>query len=212
MRNWYKTFGLWLRRFIRKDINIFLSPVHLRHIRRYQFAREVISAGSVLDIACGAGYGSKLLSPYSTYTGVDYADYCIAYAKKHYSGPNINFLQANLFEYLPGLGNHEKFDAVISFETLEHLDAPLDALILYLDALVYKGILVVSIPLNHPDLIYHKRQYSYSDVQNLIGQLQETRTFHIENYFQHDLSIWRDTDSSLEGDTWIGVLMKMDKP
>ena len=51
------------------------SPAHLEqdHLERYRFARGFADGRRVLDIACGAGYGSQMLAEAGaeTVTGVD---------------------------------------------------------------------------------------------------------------------------------------------
>ena len=57
----------FMRTRYKKDMNVFLAPNALRHIRRYEFARDNLSGQRILDVACGAGYGSDLLEPYEGY-------------------------------------------------------------------------------------------------------------------------------------------------
>jgi len=96
------------------------GPIHsIRrdHLQRYFFAAERLKGKRVLDLACGCGYGSWLLHEAGNeVTGVDIEPEAIAYAKKHYQGPS----------YLCQAGEETKgeWDALVTFETLEHLDKP----------------------------------------------------------------------------------------
>ena len=48
------------------------GDVQLEHLHRYAFAKSLVHNKTVLDIACGEGYGSALLSETAKYvTGVD---------------------------------------------------------------------------------------------------------------------------------------------
>ncbi len=42
-----------------KDINEFISPVTLRHIKRYEFANSIVKGGRILDAASGSGYNHR---------------------------------------------------------------------------------------------------------------------------------------------------------
>lgn len=60
------------------------------HIERYKFASQFVENKIVLDIACGVGYGSKLLAEKANRVfGCDISDDAIKYAKSHYSKENI---------------------------------------------------------------------------------------------------------------------------
>lgn len=99
-----------------------LSLIDERHKQRYNFARDYCNNKNVLDIACGCGYGSYILSEQaSKVTGLDCSEEAIDYANKYYSSQNSSFHQFNLLEDdCKHLLN--KFDIVVSFETIEHLD------------------------------------------------------------------------------------------
>ena len=87
------------------------------HLQRYFFAANRIRQRKVLDLACGCGYGSWILhGAGNEVTGVDIEAEAIAYAKRYYQGPT----------YLCQAGEETKgeFDALVTFETLEHLANP----------------------------------------------------------------------------------------
>lgn len=93
------------------------------HRGRYALAARELPAGAhVLDIACGIGYGSALLARAGKdlrLTAVDRSADALAYGKKHYKDAAITFRQGDVYTVeLPAAG----FDAVVSFETIEHLD------------------------------------------------------------------------------------------
>ena len=80
------------------------------HIERYRFARQFVSDKTVLDIACGTGYGSNLLadSGASRVDGVDISEDVINYAISSYQADNLFFLKSRLcryFNWLIDLGN-----------------------------------------------------------------------------------------------------------
>jgi SAM-dependent methyltransferase len=93
------------------------------HIERYEFAaRKLRDAKSILDIACGVGYGSRLLKdslPAALVTGVDSSADAIEYANDRYALPGLTFRVADGMTFDDG-----PFDAVVSLETIEHLPDP----------------------------------------------------------------------------------------
>ncbi len=95
-----------------------LSPYWGEHAARYVFALPLVAGRTVLDIACGTGYGIGLLRSNARFvTGVD-IDPDAAQEAKAECGNNGSVLLGN------GLGlpfNDDSFDAITSFETLEHL-------------------------------------------------------------------------------------------
>lgn len=90
------------------------------HLHRYAQALDIVGGKVVLDIACGEGYGSNLLSGFSKeVTGVDIDEATVAGAKEKYRNPNLQFLTGSASE-IPCADAY--FDVVISFETIEHHD------------------------------------------------------------------------------------------
>lgn len=98
------------------------SEVTGHHIQRYIFAREKL-VGKTLDAACGIGYGSALLATISPgVVGIDIEPDAIAWARRYYPGPT--YIVGDIHN-APWDG---KFDTVVSFETIEHLQNPKDVL------------------------------------------------------------------------------------
>ena len=105
----------------RLDLEVVGFKEFMHHIIRYKFASEY-SLGSVLDIACGTGYGSYFLSDnhkINNITGVDLSNYAISRAITLFNDPKINFLvgDATKTEF-----DSDKFDTIVSFETVEHVE------------------------------------------------------------------------------------------
>ena len=117
-----------------------------QHVQRYEFARPLVRGKKVLDVSCGVGYGSRILSETAEHvTGVDLSTDAIARARRQNQGPRIDFQEADATQ-LP-LADHS-MDAVVSLETIEHL--PQDRVDLFLNELyrVLKpgGLLLMSTP------------------------------------------------------------------
>ena len=90
------------------------------HISRYQYAAQFAHGRDVLDIGCGAGYGTALLADKSrTAMGIDLALDAIQYARAHYSKPHLCFTTASATA-LPFA--NATFDFITAFEVIEHLE------------------------------------------------------------------------------------------
>src|SRR5215472_13930774 len=90
------------------------------HWHRYAFARGLVSGKRVADVACGEGYGSALLADTAaSVIGIDVSAETIEHARRGYAAlSNLRFEQASAATLpLP----NASVDAVISFETIEHL-------------------------------------------------------------------------------------------
>ena len=121
------------------------TNIYKEHIARYLFSSKYTNGKKVLDIACGVGYGCKILSEKGArnVTGCDISIESINYAKEHYSGEGIRF-QVNDIKKVNF--SDEEFDCIVSFETLEHVKDQ-EIVITELKRVLKKGgILIISTP------------------------------------------------------------------
>lgn len=94
------------------------GEIRLEHIHRYAWARELVVGLDVLDIASGEGFGAALLSEKAkSVVGVDISEDAVAHAQTRY---------AEFASFLVGSANNipledGSVDAVVSFETIEHV-------------------------------------------------------------------------------------------
>jgi SAM-dependent methyltransferase len=89
------------------------------HLHRYSLAVEFAKEADVLDVACGAGYGSAFLAKVARRViGVDCDAPTVSFASRNYRARNLRFLEGRA-EKLPIPSG--SVDLVVSFETLEHL-------------------------------------------------------------------------------------------
>lgn len=95
--------------------------LYSEHLVRYQLAASYAEGKTVLDAACGSGYGAYLLatSGASKVWAVDADQTALAQAAKRYSHEAIEFLTDNV-QSLAKIGEAE-VDLVVSLETIEHL-------------------------------------------------------------------------------------------
>lgn len=139
-----------------------------RHLVRYVFAMSFCGRRRVLDAACGAGYGTALLADAAEKVlGVDVSEQAIDYARDRYRKSihkNCSYSVANLDEY--EIGN-ARWDTIVSFETIEHLERPADFLKRIRQGLVKNGLFVGSLPINSPGE-YHRHVYSVDEAMTLV--------------------------------------------
>ncbi|MCC7342599.1 MAG: methyltransferase domain-containing protein, partial [Bryobacterales bacterium] len=91
------------------------------HFARYSFASRLARQKRVLDIACGAGYGSAELAAVArTVTGIDISSEAITHAKEHYHLPNLTF-ECSPADAIPHID--QSYDLVVAFEVIEHLES-----------------------------------------------------------------------------------------
>lgn len=121
-----KTKESWLSENVelRMDANVDHVPQHRRdfHKARYFFAAEQVEGLKVLDGACGTGYGSNILSQKAKHvTGIDIDPNAIQYAKEQYGSDSTDFFTSSV-ELTPF--EDSSFDAIVSYETVEHTLTP----------------------------------------------------------------------------------------
>lgn len=146
------------------------------HLARYVWALQFCQGKKALDAACGAGYGTQILSYVAKSAwGMDRSAECIEYAEKKYSTPRTLFTQGDV---LNGFATNF-FDVVVSFETIEHLDLPGKFLHNVYDALVPGGLFIASAPENSGST-WHVCDYTREQLGGLLGtvfKMDEARYF-----------------------------------
>jgi SAM-dependent methyltransferase len=119
------------------------------HRHRYAFARRFVAHRRVADVAAGEGYGSALLAPFArAVVGIDVDVPTMARASAVYQADNLRFAVGSAAALPLADGS---VDAVVSFETIEHLPQALQPAMLreFARVLAPGGLLVISSP-NRP--------------------------------------------------------------
>ncbi|OYR32935.1 methyltransferase domain protein [Brucella lupini] len=97
------------------------------HVARYSSVAGICENKTVLDLACGEGYGSYLMAKHwhaKKVVGVDISEEAIDKAKENFHGTNIKFINSSAEKITEVLGR-QKFDLIVSFETIEHINDPI---------------------------------------------------------------------------------------
>ncbi|MEK3792179.1 methyltransferase domain-containing protein [Paenibacillus sp. FSL R7-0204] len=148
------------------------------HLNRYRLAQHFVKDKRVLDAACGAGYGSKMLQAAgaSHVLGVDIDEASLVNARKTYGHDQIEYAYGNVNK----LELEDKsFDIIVSFETIEHIN---DGSVWIKESsrlLKDDGIFIVSTPnrsqtnpvkyfVEQPQNFHHKYEYTITE---FVGEL-----------------------------------------
>jgi len=145
------------------------------HVNRYSFARYFIKPGDVvLDAACGVGYGTHMLAGQASRAdGIDHNDEAVQYARIHWGRDNVRYIRGDLLDrnvYPAG----EKYNVIVSFETIEHLKDDRAFLAAMSEKLLPGGLFFVSAP--NADVIkaennpWHERHYTPQEFRGLLSQ------------------------------------------
>jgi SAM-dependent methyltransferase len=147
-----------------------VREIWYEHWHRYAFALDLAKGRRVLDAACGEGYGSHLLAGVATSVhGVDISAQAIEHARARYGDArNIEFRigDAAALDF-----PDRSFDVVVSFETLEHLDAQKELIAGFARVLADDGVLLISSP--------DKR--TYNDIAGFRNE------FHVRELYREEL-------------------------
>jgi len=156
-----------------------LNNTTVEHLHRYAIAKDLAKGKSVLDIACGEGYGSNLLAlDAHSVTGVDIDAETISKARTKYVASNLNFIQGNL-ESIPC--GDKTFDLVVSFETLEHIEGHEKMLSEIKRVMKPDGIIIISTPCK----LYYSEQRNYKNKFHVKELQKEEFQLLMNNYFKH---------------------------
>ena len=153
---------------------------HWRHIERYIAVRANVY-GNVLDLACGVGYGSHILSTnpdVKSVYGVDLAEDAIEVANKEYASDKVSFYN-NVYDI------KECIDVLVSIETIEHVKdtsmLPSIAASLNIKELIISFPHIKSTHFNP----YHFHNFNTQKIKDLFYQW----TLIDENKFHHDVTL-----------------------
>ncbi|MGB4664939.1 MAG: class I SAM-dependent methyltransferase [Bacteroidales bacterium] len=171
------------------NINITL----LEHIHRYLFAANFVKDKTVLDAACGTGYGSNYLSNYANLVyGIDINQDVIENNKEIYKKENLFFINTSIYQ-LPFDDN--MFDVIVSFETIEHVDNGELVLSEFNRVLKKDGILIISTPNknisieNNLDNPFHVHEYFEEEFKTLLHKyFNNVSISYQNNYFFNSIS------------------------
>lgn len=120
------------------------GQIAFEHLHRYHFAARHAVGMTVLDVACGEGYGTNILAAVARVaTGLDISMEAVGHASAEYVRENLSFVAGSAAE-LPF--PDATFDLVVSFETIEHHDRHEEMISEIHRVLRPGGLLIISSP------------------------------------------------------------------
>lgn len=141
------------------------ATVH--HLKRYRFARENLQPGSVLDCACGVGYGTHMMlqrNDISNAVGVDISEFAVSFSRRLVKDARARFCTT-----LPD----ETFDNIVCFETLEHIPDPYRFMEDLVRRLSPGGRLILSVPQERYDgsqfTSFHVSNWNCRRLENFVS-------------------------------------------
>jgi len=150
------------------------------HLTRYLYAKKLLKPGdSIVDIACGSGYGSKLLADHGCRViGADISPEALKIAKKHNNHKNITWKICDIKDCKKLAKN---LDAIVCFETLEHIAEGQEQILADFKEMVKPGRpIITSIPVCHPGK-WHKRIFNRAARDKLYRDIFDKYEYPEEN-------------------------------
>ena len=188
------------------------------HYVRYTLSSQFVRNKTVLDIACGSGFGSHYLAMKGAkkVIGVDISREAISYARKKYAARNIEYLVGDCEDIPLPEGS---VDMVVSFETIEHVKDYKKFLSEIKKVVKPDFLVIISTPnrVVYPEgNPFHIKEFNFLELENLLSKyFKNTKFLYQNNWFS---SAVLDKNGVEKEDLFIGLedvkLLKLvsDKP
>ena len=172
------------------------------HIYRYRFAAALVESKNVLDIACGEGYGTAALmqSGAASVIGVDVSPEACEHAARRYG------IKTRLGDAQNIPLENASVDAIVSFETIEHVSSPEKFLDECARVLAPGGQIIISTPNREvylkgaPENPFHLKELDEQEFASLLA----ARFRRVKIYTQRPKSAswWSPRSLASECATW----------
>jgi 2-polyprenyl-3-methyl-5-hydroxy-6-metoxy-1,4-benzoquinol methylase len=175
-----------------------------RHLAVYEWIGARVAGLRVIDMACGEGYGSEVLSrSAANVVGLDANPEAHEHAKLKYRRQNLSFERGMVESH----GEPSAYDAVVFLQTIEHVQDPVAVLDHFRNILAPGGVAYISTPnvltLAPPgqprsDNPWHIREYRAEEFECLCSsvfhEVELLGVFHARKLRLHALALARGWD------------------
>ena len=176
------------------------------HVSRYAFAARWAPGARVLDLGCGAGYGTaELAGRAHSAMGIDLAHEAVNHASSAYPLPNISFVPASVTAVPFRDGS---FDLITAFEVIEHLDDWRALLSEGRRLLRRNGEFLVSTPnmeyytdsrgASGPNP-FHTHEFEFDEFRSVLGEFFPHCTILVQNHVEAFAFYQQSGSSSISG-------------
>jgi 2-polyprenyl-3-methyl-5-hydroxy-6-metoxy-1,4-benzoquinol methylase len=170
-----------------------------RHLVVYEWIAARTAGLRVVDLACGEGYGSEVLSrSAASVVGVDANPEAHEHARRRYERGNLHFERDLVETY----GDEGCCDAVVFLQTIEHVHDPVAVLEHFRSILAPDGVAFVSTPnvltlappgAEKSDNPWHLKEYRSAEFRELcesaFGSVELQGVFHARKLRAHELAL-----------------------
>jgi SAM-dependent methyltransferase len=170
-----------------------------RHLAVYEWIGARTIGLRVLDMACGEGYGSEVLSrSAASVVGVDANPEAHEHARLRYRRQNLSFARG----VVENFGEPGAYDAVVFLQTIEHVQDPAGVLRHFQSLLAPGGVAYVSTPnvltlapqgQPRSDNPWHVREYRAEEFralcQEAFPEVELLGLFHARKLWLHALAL-----------------------
>jgi SAM-dependent methyltransferase len=170
-----------------------------RHLAVYEWIGARVIGRRVIDMACGEGYGSEVLSrSAASVLGVDANPEAHEHARLRYERQNLSFERGMVETH----GEPGAFDVVVFLQTIEHVQDPVAVLEHFRSLLTPGGVAYVSTPnvltlapagAQRSDNPWHIKEYRAAEFEDLcravFADVELLGVFHARKLRVHELAL-----------------------
>ena len=170
-----------------------------RHLAVYEWIGARVIGRRVIDMACGEGYGSEVLSrSAASVLGVDANPEAHEHARLRYERQNLSFERGMVETH----GEPGAFDVVVFLQTIEHVQDPVAVLEHFRSLLTPGGVAYVSTPnvltlapagAQRSDNPWHIKEYRAAEFEELcravFDGVELLGVFHARKLRVHELAL-----------------------
>lgn len=155
-----------------------LDEIRPDHVARYQWVTDYLISRAeplraIADAACGCGYGTFMLAkafPEARVHGLDISNAAIEFAREHWHRTNAHYDRFDV----TAMNFSGYMDAIVSFETLEHVEQSAALLQSAYRSMKGYGVLLVSTPnelvrpFNKSKFPFHVRHFTPDELRRAV--------------------------------------------